>query len=440
MINLDDLKNSFSRQLDDQIAAHEQQFQADLEAIRARLLRTAAPEKIPDQCPSLPIPSERPDFPILADLGRASYPLQLKEMDRAFLQSFNLDQVYADRSWDDPTIYTTTLADFYLPQVNQQNISPQVQQKALYQLVVYFEKVAQETSGGTLGYFLPGLGCFLNGWLVCFGKDVDPENAFDHPDLAHLILNVAVHEKLGHSFLGSFCELGGVKTRLGLYQAAVAQRFGHHPADDPTFSLRLAQYNLLQLTSQFLEEGWATWITGFIGSELFDTPRPFYTLDQLWHAIDTLPLVSYRRHRALLLGAMQVVFGPDSAGQAALHQAIIIIVVVGAEITAHFAKHFNQDLSYVVGELLFTQAEGKLGPACLPYAALIAGNVTLDPTKIGLADLDVLLNEDPRLHPDARLAALSRMRLAEPNSVDELVSRAEAQLSYAIPPELKGSI
>jgi hypothetical protein len=440
MTNLDNLKNTFSRQLDERVAAHEEQFQADLETLRDQLLQTADHQKTPDQCPSLPIPSVQPEYPPLKDLGRASHPLQLQEMDRAFLQSFNLDQFFSDQTWDDPTIYATTLADFYLPEVNLRNISPQARQAQLYQMVAYYEDLAQESGGGTLGYFLPGQGCFLNGWLMCYGQDVDPVNAFDHPELAHKILGVAIHEKLGHSFLGSFSELGRIKIRLGLYQAAVAYRFGQHLAEDPTFALRLAQYNLLQLTSQFLEEGWATWITGFIGSELFHTPRPFYQLEQLWQAIDTLPLISYRRQRGLLLEALQVIFGPDPADQTVLHRAIITIVVVGAEITPHFAEHFNQDLSYVVGELLFTQAESNLGPTCLPYAALIAGNVTLDPTEIGLSDLEVLLNEDPRLHPDARLAALSRMRLAEPNSVSELVGRAEAQLSFTIPPELKRSI
>ena len=125
-------------------------------------------------------------------------------------------------------------------------------------------------------------------------------------------------------------------------------------------------------------------------------------------------------------------YSPD-----ALQNAVRNLVVLGQHFEPYFLQTLNQPLQYAVGELLLVQAETNLGAACLPYVVLIAANVDLTPERLALADLENLLSTEPRLHPDARLAALSRLKLNAPGDVMELVQRAEAQLSLAVPPALK---
>jgi hypothetical protein len=84
-----------------------------------------------------------------------------------------------------------------------------------------------------------------------------------------------------------------------------------------------------------------------------------------------------------------------------------------------------------------SQAEHNLGPLCVPYAALIAAYVTFDPASMGRIDLEDALNTNERFNPNVRMAALSRLKLNDKNSVSELTSRAASELSFSIPAELR---
>lgn len=79
----------------------------------------------------------------------------------------------------------------------------------------------------------------------------------------------------------------------------------------------------------------------------------------------------------------------------------------------------------------------NLGECCLHYVVLIAANVSFDPSRFSLTDLRELFGREARLNPDFRLAALSRIHLEAENSIRELVQRAEIELSFTVPPELK---
>ena len=84
-----------------------------------------------------------------------------------------------------------------------------------------------------------------------------------------------------------------------------------------------------------------------------------------------------------------------------------------------------------------SQVEANMGSACVPYVALIAANVNFNFEKISLTDLASLLVNDPSLHPDARLAALSRIKLKQKGSISELAQRAQAELSFSVPQAIK---
>jgi len=115
----------------------------------------------------------------------------------------------------------------------------------------------------------------------------------------------------------------------------------------------------------------------------------------------------------------------------------MIIEMLGGMLDEFLDEQLGQPLRYAVGELLFVQAEANLGAGCAPYAALIAANITFDPAAVSLADLRDLLSRDPRLNPDARLAALSRLKLDKKDDVRGMAKVAAAQLSFSVPKELQ---
>jgi hypothetical protein len=120
-----------------------------------------------------------------------------------------------------------------------------------------------------------------------------------------------------------------------------------------------------------------------------------------------------------------------------LHKAVLAIDVLGNDLEEHFQSTLGQPLEYAVGELILMQSENNLGARCVPFAVLVAANLTFDLSEISLVDLSALMQNDLRLNPDARLAVLSRLRLGEKNSVSELAESAAAKFSFSVPPELK---
>ena len=121
-----------------------------------------------------------------------------------------------------------------------------------------------------------------------------------------------------------------------------------------------------------------------------------------------------------------------------VYRAVVLLLDnVKGPLDDQLAEKLGQPLRYILGELLFCQAEENLGPKCVPYAALIAANVTLDPAQMGLSDLSTLLKGDARLNPNARMAAISRLKLQQKDDVRDMAKMVSAQLSFSVPKELQ---
>lgn len=442
MTNLDDLKASFEKKLDAQRAAHDSQLQQELGELRASLLsefKSPKPQEVFRQAEGLGTDWHAPQVPTqkLVDLGSSN---QLQALDAAFIQLFNLQNWFPVNRLNYPTVYCESLSEFFSPLVKSMALSPEARQAELQALVAEAEAGARKHGGGIFGFNLPGDGAYLNGWLFTCRSKMAPRQAFEHPELLRQILKTAVHEKLGHGFLAAYSALGQVKTRLGLGQIEIAQRFGLRSSDDPTSSLRMQQANLIFSVSQFVEEGWATWLANYMASQTLQAGQyQGYHLQGVVDAIKALPAELPERVdiQNSLLRAILCLFGDDQVSLQQLQRAMLVMEIIGSPLDDYFMGRLGQPLRYVIGELVFVQAENNLGSGCLPYAALIAANVSFDPASLGLADLRELLQGDARLHPDARLAALSRLNLQEKNNVQGLVRQAAAELSISIPSELK---
>jgi hypothetical protein len=446
MPGIEDIQSNFERKLDAHQAASEERLREDLAALRAALLVEAK---------NLPLPAAAgPDllagFDNRMHQALARRPAQglvdfspsprLAELDTVFIRQFDLARYYPAERLRYLTIYCETLAEFFTPIVESMNLSPQARQQELSQMMAKAKYEAVVEGKGTYGVNLPGVGCYLNGWLFALGKGITPRAALDQA-LYRDILETAVHEKLGHGFLGEYSALGAVKTDLGLAKAQIAEQFGVRPADDPSASLQLLQHNLLFNISQLLEEGWATWVAGYLSQAcLGGDPRPRYSLDAIVKVIKDMPLTllpDVKDTQNKLLYSLDIVFGPQDAPLEVLNQAVNILEFDGALLDDYVGDKIGQPLRYAVGERIMMQAEINLGAGCVPYAALIAANVTFDPARISVNDLSVLLKADPRLNPDTRLVAISRLEPESRDDVPGLAKLAAAQLSISIPAELR---
>jgi len=441
MSKLDDMAADWERRLNAQREKHRRRTEEVLEAMRQGLagrLPPPAPEAVAALQGRALGRHMTPPAHGLLDLGGASW---LNGLDNLFAETFHLAR-YADPArLAYPIVYCETLEEFFAPLVQQLDISSAARAEQLKQMMQEAQDMAHRTGGGIFGYNLPGVGCYLNGWLLAYGTNFSPRRALDEPTTKPRILAVAVHEKLGHGFLGVYSTLGQVKSRLGVYAREVAAQFGLRPAESATDKLREEQGRVLFLASQLLEEGWATWIEGFLPALAEGHPRrPSHRLDKVVAAVAALPPEVEDRDgvRDTLLTALTWLFGDGVPTAEQILQAVIVVEMTGGALDDYFGEALGQPLRYAVGELLLLQAEEHVGPLALPYLVLIAANVDPQPEKVGLSDMQVLMNSRPDMNPDARLAMLSRLQLSRLNDVAELARQAEETLSLVVPPALKG--
>ena len=444
MSGLDDMAEIFRRKLEEQAQARAERLEEDLQTLRAR---GAAETPRPDpqatehlRAASLGQASTAARSPRVQGLLHLSGAGWLNELDSLFADTFHLARYAEPAKLAYPTVYCESLEEFFTPMVRQIDLSEQARQQMLAEMIAAAREQAERREGGTLGYNLPGVGCYINGWLLSYGSGVSPRAALEHPELRPRIVATAVHEKLGHGFLEVYSTLGQVKSRLGATIYEIAARFGLRPAESAVDKLREEQTNLVFKASQLVEEGWATWVENFLPALWQGVPRRFsHRLEDVVKAVKGLPpqVPNAKRVREALLTSLQWLFGEDMPASHQALQAVIVVANVSPEVDEYFGSVLGQPLRYAVGELLYQQAEARVGAYAMPYLALIAANVDPQPEQIGLSDLRDLLSSRPDLNPDARLALLSRLKLENPNDVAELARRAEAELSLTVPPVLK---
>jgi hypothetical protein len=217
--------------------------------------------------------------------------------------------------------------------------------------------------------------------------------------------------------------------------------------------LRAGQCDLLLKNSLLLEEGWANWVqTYLVSAPLRLGTHPSYSRKDVFEVIQNLPnnlpnrqviqedlyliyIVLFHEEEIIMVGGEKIPITLDL-----LHKVVLMLLdpVKGPLYDKLFEDKMGQKVRYIIGEQLLWQAEENLGPLCVPYAALIAANVTFDPAQMGLSDLGTLLNTDARLNPNARMAAISRLKPQKKDDVYGMAKLVAEKLSFSIPKELQG--
>mgnify|MGYP007112879341 CR=1 FL=1 len=360
----------------------------------------------------------------------------LNLIDREFIKLFNMNAYFPENFLKYPVVYCETAEEFYTNFLHDEKLSSPAKAQVIEEMV----REAEKENGYTLGVDIPSVGCFINGWA--FGRifQLDPKLALAHPVIFKDIAGTAIHEKLGHGFMGLTSELGKTMNLLGFNNIEIAKRFYREDFTSLSDSIPYQQYQILLSSSLILEEGWATWIESYLSNHLFSSKHPAYEYESWSKAIKVnfTNQLSYP-FKEEVRKQSNVLFGNDSVTTDALLHAILFFrdnadkIMEGFDRTA--AQVFKQPLRYVLGHLLMHQVENNAGPMCVPHAAIIAGNIRFDLTELGIADLARLVSADPRLNADTRLALISKIKLKDEhkNNVAIFANEIENQLSLPVP-------
>ncbi|NLB70955.1 MAG: hypothetical protein GX797_02975 [Chloroflexi bacterium] len=361
---------------------------------------------------------------------------QLKILDEFFFERFNLHNYFPSSHFSYPVIYCETIEEFVEAQSMDVKLSEKEKNKLLGKLVQEYE---QESRRGSYvwGMDISGVGCYLNGWA--FGKKHNhpPKDVLKIPELAKNVLKTAVHEKLGHGFLTMFSTLGQEMHTLGGRTILDADLIGLDVYTDPAHRLAYNQHQALLSSSIIQQEGWSVWIESYFCANLINrtTKHPKYTFAMLLNAISALNFKNSEEKeiKRRLIAACTVLIDENSYKPEVLLEQIKIVKGASRIFDDQIMGLLSQPLRYVLGHILMYQVELRAGTQCVPHAALLAGNLKLNVNQTGLADMTVLLDTDPRLNADARLAMISKIKLEKLNDVNEFARRCEEDYSLPVP-------
>lgn len=367
---------------------------------------------------------------------------RFKKLDKFFFDTFDLSKYFPERHFSYPIVFCETLEEFYEALVSEQKLSRKEKQILIDTLVKECKQNIDRGAGVTFGVDISGVGCYINGWLFGRRYNLSPNDVLRVPEFAEKVAEIAVHEKIGHGFLSMFSAFGQALNELGLRKVKDAERFGLEVNTDPLHRLRIEQYITLLNSSYYQQEGWATWIESYFLAYYFQiNSHPKYQFEMLKNAIEGInPKDEEEKELKQFLNCAflalidEHIYPPED-----LLNMMGILKFAETKFDNQLAGVLNQPLRYVIGQLLMYKVEINAGFQCVPHAALLAGNIKLDVNDLGLQDLKVLLNSDPRLNADTRLVMISKMKLNNLNDVSELARRCEEDLSMPVPVVYKQS-
>jgi len=361
---------------------------------------------------------------------------RFKKLDRFFFDTFNLHKYFPEKNFSYPVVFCETLEEFYEALVSDQKLSRKEKQNLIEALVKECKENLSRGAGVTLGVDISGVGCYINGWLYGTMNNLSAKAVLGVPELAEKVAETAIHEKIGHGFLSMFCALGQTINELGLRKVKDAEQFGLEVYTNPLHRLRLKQYETLLLSSFYQQEGWATWVESYFSAYYYQIKtHPKYQFDMLKNAIESIKTKDKEETeiKQVLYCAFLAIIDEDIYTPETLLKMMEVLKFAGTMFEDQLTQFLNQPLRYVMGQLLMYKVEINAGFQCVPHAALLAGNIKLDVNDVGLQDLNILLNSDPRLNADTRLVMISKLKLNNLNDVSELARRCEEDLSMPVP-------
>jgi len=262
-------------------------------------------------------------------------------------------------------------------------------------------------------FHYPGKGTFINRHRY---EDM-LEQGNDNPlQRAHLIGEVA-RERWGWGFLLEYTTLGQLAGQAGIWPALSAQRLGIPLKDNAVAHLAAALHRSWIL----LEAGWSEWIWQFVefkarqavGEGVLHIPRPGRMMELLEKIINVFPL--YITPHGIHLRLMSLIdlvkflfFEESDVLTITLHRVLLETQKFCIENDAKVLETIGYRLSQILGGFYFSKLESTVGILATPYAVLIATHVPSLDFKSSAKNFVEVIENDPRLSADTRLALLAR--------------------------------
>ena len=395
--------------------------------------------KGPAQIPAPPEP-EAPGPPVVGQIAPVR---SLPEVDQVMVQDFALDRFLSGGASPPPTVYCTTMEEFVEPVTAYLGLPSPMRDGWLQ--AARRERPGWERANplGRVALYIPSQGCYVNGWRLARLHDLpDPRTALTEPAAFRDAVRQVAGEKWGLGFIRRRTEYGVEREQHGLYRWDLAERLGVKVDGDTTRARQAAQ---LRVIASFTEAGWTRWVSDYLAQRADPSAgdtgvHTDIRLAQLWDAAEHLVrIVPLDEVVGGLLDAIRWLFLESEAGPTLIHKGVRVF----QSLQEH--KQADQVLMAVarmpvrtlLGRLLMGKLEARLGMLSLPYAMLIAGNLTYDLEHSPPHQIEQRATQYPRQNVDTRLAMLGFLDPVVKHNVSTMVSAARHEFELEPPPTLQ---
>jgi hypothetical protein len=415
--------NERLKQIEESLAQRRQAAERKLEERLGQLdsrLGKGGPE---DKAPH-PLQSSM-EMPRHAEVDLSGAP-SLAVFDDAMEQAFELQGRLGGSMADYPTTYCETVREYVTPLLAGMPLSDAQRADALGQIEAAAQGMAPPGIVSSLGVHLPGVGSFINGWIMGRGAGMTPvEFLRTEAGFARVAATVA-HEKWGHGFISELTASGQEKQALHLGMNHLAGQLGLQQVDTPEHARLMEQWKILFLSSHYVEEGFATWIARYLAETLAEAQglgaylehAPRFQLEQVLAALES---VSGGDAAHAALRALFSASGADSIE--GVHQTMCAALHALDQLGDSFGRAVGMPAPYAVGYCLMDAIAQRHGAKCVPYAVATACNVRYGLENIANHDLNNYIATQPSLNINTRLALVMHLSPGTPNDTDGFLGR-----------------
>ncbi|MFP4501192.1 MAG: hypothetical protein ACLFTT_09355 [Candidatus Hydrogenedentota bacterium] len=365
------------------------------------------------------------DMPRHAEVDLSGAP-SLAVFDDAMERAFDLHGRLGGSMADYPTTYCETVREYVTPLLAGMPLSEAQRADALGQIEAAAQGMAPPGIVASLGVHLPGVGSFINGWRMAHDASQTPaEFLRTEAGFAEVAATVA-HEKWGHGFISELTASGQEKQALQLGMNHLAGQLGLQDVDTPEHARLMAQWEILFLSSHYVEEGFATWIAHYLAETLTEAQglsaylehAPRFERDQILAALKRVP-DGDAAHAAL-----RALFSESGAGSIEdVHETMCAALHALDQVGEAFAHAVGMPAPYAVGYCLMDAIAQRHGPKCVPYAVATACNVRYGLETISNHDLRNYIAAQPNLNINTRLALMMFVSPGDKNGIDGFLQR-----------------
>lgn len=387
--------------------------------------------------PPAPTPSPETEARLRQTLAQQPAATQLAYVDNLVEELFDIRRIFPTVRHNTDVYFCRTTAEFVRPlaaiglsAAEQNRLIAQGNQGVFDGPVLAYD-----------AYYLPDKGCYVNGPRLANGRD--PEQALDDPETFFRAVQAIAQTMWGWGFLIDYSEAGQQRKRANLWQPEVAAQLGlaDLAASYPPLVTQIRQHAVL------LETGWSTWIGEVVmqaarRQKLGGWERPSFSHKDFWQILRSAigEIVSEMPGWDLFLpvkGGLRQLMGTHEDGQAYVHRQLVKRRTAVLNLETKIQQVSGRSGATWLSRLVLDKVEARVGSFCMPYAMLIAANISYDLNAPGLA----ALTNNPALVPqgsmDTRLWLLSYLDESVKYDVSTMAIAAWDILNLASPLALR---